>query len=120
MSFKGIGYQLLVKAERKAGCRVLETGTVPWLDAKEWHGEPVITQRGNDVRIVAVWARHQGRGTFKRLVANIEAAGYSPVVVAPFAQMEAILTKWGWTAAKVGDDEEWRPTKAIVLGAGRA
>lgn len=114
---EGIGYGLLVAAERKAGCRILHTGEVPWLRADDWRGEPVITQRGNDVRIVAVWARREGQGTFSRLVRDIEAAGFTPVVVAPFAQMEAILTKWGWTGNKVGDDEEWRPTKAIALPA---
>lgn len=114
---EGIGYQLLVTAERKAGCHVLRTGQVPWLKADDWVGEPVVTMRGMEVRIVAVWARHEGRGTFRRLVHNIQAAGLVPVVVAPFAQMESIMGKWGWQHSRIGSDDEWRPVKAIALAA---
>ena len=106
---QGIGYRLLVESEQKAGCRILKTGDVPWLQAADWRGEPVITLRGLEVRIVAVWASEQGKGTFKRLVRAIQDAGLKPVVVAPFHHMQAILERWGWKATVVSGDDEWRP-----------
>jgi hypothetical protein len=106
----GIGYRLLVAHEMDHGRLVLRCGDVPWLVASDWIGEPVISMKDDEVRIIGIMAAKQRGGAFKRLVAAIQADGRVPVVVAPFAVMRAILLRWGWQERRGVDGEsEWRP-----------
>lgn len=107
---------VLVDGEIKKGAAPLLLGcTHPirlWPD--DWYKPPVITLLGNEIRIVAIWVREPRRGTFKRLLADIERAGLRPVVVEPIGDvMPALMRRWGWECRHVpyADDlvEEWRP-----------
>lgn len=102
----------------------IETGRgatiIPLGSREPFHFDPadwergVISRLGDEVRIVAVEARRPRHGALKRLVANIQAAGLKPVIVAAMLDMPAILKHWGWIRKDVPDVEggtydEWRP-----------
>lgn len=94
---------------------VVLPGSVSWMPAEDWAETDVIGRFGKEIRIIAIIARQPGTGAFRRLVAGIEEAGFRPVVVEPFAQMQAILRRWGWRARVVGKgvhrQEQWRPAR---------
>lgn len=107
-------WMVLRDAEIERGYWPVPVGSVPWLRAKDWHDHDCVSMNGDEVRIVAIAARHPRRGAFKRLLKSIEAAGLRPVVIAPLDEMQAILTKWGWRHIEVGHDyrtfeNQWRP-----------
>lgn len=96
----------------------LEYGAVspmPFLK-EEWHDGVLSRDEGRkEIRIVAIFAKRDGRGSLTRLVAAIGRAGYQPVIVEPIGlQMPAILLHWRWhkTVAEYGNEvvEEWRPS----------
>lgn len=102
-------------AEAERGNVVLRPGDVAWLSPKDWPDDIVVSQRGDEIRIVALCAKHPHSGSFSRLVRGIGSHGLVPVVVCPFAQMEDILKRWGWKKQIVGStfkdrEELWRPT----------
>ena len=92
--------------ERKKGYRIILPGDEPWLPRIDWPDNICISQSGNKVRIIAIYAREPGKGAFRRMIDGIKAAGLTPVVVCPFSHMEEILTRWGWTNH---GNEEWTP-----------
>lgn len=102
--------------EVAAGHRLVHPGEyLPFIfPAADWDAaEQVVSVDGREIRIVLINARKIGTGAFRRLIANITAAGLTPVVVAPMLGMPDILTKWGWKMTKKGDGfqhaDEWRP-----------
>ncbi len=107
---------LMFQHEIASGARRLVPADGVQIDAGDWYGEPVITRRGGDVRIIAIWSARPG--AFGRLVRSILKSGLCPVVVEPMGdRMPAILKKWRWVASAVPsglapDDTamEWRPT----------
>lgn len=88
--------------ERDAGRRVVIPGDVPWLMAEDWDPTVVVSIDGKRVRLIAILAKRQGQGAFKRLVAAIQAAGLQPVIVAPTREMRATLKRWGWKERVTG------------------
>lgn len=94
--------------ERDKGYRIVLPGDEPWLPKADWPENVCVSQTGNEVRIVAIFARNPGQGAFKRLITGIEAAGLTPVVVCPIFQMPKILKRWGWRETAF---QEWRPPK---------
>lgn len=111
-------YLNLMRIEVGNGGKPIASGSVepfpmPALDA--FQCLPVVTQRGNDIRIVAIWFKECGVGLFRKMVADIRAAGLHPVVVEPIGfEMPAILQHWGWRGSMVEQPdgqtcEEWRP-----------
>lgn len=105
----------MMDMERARGHRLVFVGdNIPFsLPLSHWHGNAVIALDGIEVRIVAIWAKHQGQGAFTRLIDNIKAAGLTPVVLTPIGDaMPAILKKWGWVRTDVGEgfkhEEQWR------------
>lgn len=107
-------WKILADAETARGFTIVRVGSVPWLPAADWHANDCVSLAGKDVRIVAVAARRPRTGALGRLVAGITAAGLQPVVICPFPDTKAILTKWGWRGRHVGDsfetrEEQWRP-----------
>lgn len=100
--------------EMAAGRRAILPDEVPaWLRVGDWNGWPVLSidDERREVHIVALYAARPG--AFRALVAGIVEAGLTPVVVAPFALMVAIVHRWGWQRSTVGEGwtarEEWRP-----------
>jgi hypothetical protein len=106
---------MMIDVERERGATPIPLGAVDPIafPREDWH-PGVLTRRGDEVRIVAIWARHPGTGAFGRLLASIGAAGLRPVVVAPIGDvMPALMTRWKWKRTIVGagfdGSEEWRP-----------
>lgn len=59
---------------------------------------------GKNLIISFIESRSKGQGSFSKLVADAEAAGYTVQVPTPLAQMEGILNRWGWTPKIVADE----------------
>lgn len=101
--------------ERKLGAMTVPLGTThPFRFCREDWRRGVVSRLGDEVRIVAVEARRQGRGALRRLVDGIKSAGLVPVIVCPVGRfMPAILRHWGWKKTfrfVEGENvEEWRP-----------
>lgn len=51
---------------------------------------------GDDIFISFIESKDRGKGHFSTLIKGIESKGYRVLVPTPLAQMENILTKWGW------------------------
>lgn len=110
----GSGAENLCRIETSRGHQIVPVGSVPWLPAEDWGPRDVVAVDGTEVRIVAITSNRPGTGALRRMLAGIEAAGLTPVIVCPFEQMTAILERWGWSKAEVGHDfdtraDEWRP-----------
>lgn len=106
----------MIEDEIAAGRAVMQPGSVWPFDfpAEDWVFPAVVSHDGREVHIVAILAQEPGKGAFRRLIANIEGAGLSPVVVCPVGQtMPAILKRWRWKRRIVGRGfervDEWRP-----------
>jgi len=106
----------MIEDEIAAGRAVMQPGSVWPFDfpAADWVFPTVVSHDGREVHIVAILAQNPGSGAFRRLIANIEAAGLSPVVVCPVGVvMPAILKHWRWKRRIVGRGfdrvDEWRP-----------
>lgn len=79
----------------------------PWFIKDDWIGDPVVSIKGDEVRIVAILAKTPGAGAFGRLIDGILAAGLKPIVVEPvFMTMPAIMERWGWRRRNIGQDFE--------------
>lgn len=83
-------------------------------DPADWVQPAVVVRRGDDVRIVAVLARHPGSGALGRLITRIKSEGLRPVIVEPVGTvMPAILKRYGWKRRVIGRGfertEEWSP-----------
>jgi hypothetical protein len=100
-----------LRAEQRRGHAAIAPEGAPWLIAEDWHVH-ALTRAAQEVRIVALWAKHPRQGAFRRLVAGIRAAGLTPVVVEPFGAMRPILQRWGWQPLEVDCEEQWRPPGA--------
>lgn len=112
---------IMIDAETAAGRTVVPVGSVtPFaVPVEDWVAPTVIAVDGGEVRIIAILAKCQGNGAFRRLVESIQAAGLSPVVVEPVGLvMPAILKHWGWTGRTIGRGferfEEWRPRQRQI------
>lgn len=82
------------------------------LDRATMAFDPVITCKGNDIRIVLIEFTPRRCGQFAALVARIIGAGFRPVVVCPvLADMPAVLAHWQWRRRIEGISllEEWVP-----------
>ena len=86
-----------LRAEQRRGHAAIAPEGAPWLVAEDWHVH-ALTRAGQEVRIVALWAKAPRQGAFRRLVAGIRAAGLTPVVVEPFGAMRCVrdVALSGW------------------------
>lgn len=107
---------VMLQHEVDAGRRLVQPGTrEPFaFSAEDWDFPQVVTYDGREVRICLINARDPGHGAFRRLVDAIQAAGLTPVVVAPVGEtMPAIMKRWRWKRRRVGRgwarEEQWRP-----------
>ena len=69
----------------------------------DWHDGVISFDAGRrEIRLVAIKARQQQRGAFRRLISVIHAAGYTPVVIQPVGHiMPAILRHWGCGSIRI-------------------
>lgn len=117
-----MGHHML-KLEDQAGYRAIWPDNAPeWLPTEEWSPWPVLSIRGGELFIVAINAKVQRRGAFKRLIAAAYANGLSPVVVCPTGlKMPAIMRNWHWENEVKGSGwerrSEWRPLEGWTLHA---
>lgn len=119
-------WQALRDAEIARGYQHVPVGSVAWLSLNDWHEHDCVSINGNEVRLIAIAARRPGRGSLRRLLAAIDAAGLKPVIVAPMGVMPAILARWGWVKTEIGStfadyEDQWRPggrTEAHTEAAG--
>jgi hypothetical protein len=88
--------------ERALGFEIVLPGEVPWLSRADWDDSVVVSKDSKRVRLVALKARDPGHGALKRTIAGITACGLEPVVVEPFAEMQATLQRWGWKHRRIG------------------
>ncbi len=106
-------YEIMRMDEQDAGYTVVLPGDQPWFVADDWQGSDVVSMNGNEVRIVAILAKHPGTGAFRRMVDGIVSAGLVPTVIEPFEQMQSILRRWGWRGRVQGKGINrcaiWRP-----------
>ena len=58
--------------------------------------ESYLWKDGNRVLVSFIMARSPGKGYFRELVGKIEATGLRVAIPTPMAQMEAILSRWGF------------------------
>ncbi len=106
---------ILIEEERARGSTIIPLGaTSPVSFSSEDWLPGVLTRRGDEVRIVAIWARHPRSGAFRRLLASIDKAGLRPVVVAPIGDvMPQLMRRWKWRHSVAGHGvdavHEWRP-----------
>lgn len=106
--FEGTPMAGMTASEVARGYVPVPVGSVPWLPLDDWHATDLVTLDGKEVRIVAIVANNPHTGAFKRLLAGIEAAGLSPVVIAALPELEAILRRWRW---RKNARKEWRPDR---------
>lgn len=94
----------IAKGEKKRGYKVVPVGSVEWLPETEWDHDSVVSldEKNTAVRLVLIVARHKRRGSFKRLVSAIIAAGMKPYVIEPTFEMADIMRKWGWKSRSKG------------------
>src|SRR5580704_8327521 len=78
------------------GGRLIRTGSVDWLPSCDWVDDMLVSQIGEEVRLIAIEAKAPGTGAFSRLIASVGRAGLRPVVLCPFSEMEEILVRWRW------------------------
>lgn len=101
--------------EAAKGYRVVRPGEVSWLPAADWDYSVVVSLDKDYVRLVAILARNPGNGAFRRLIANISAAGLTPCVLAPTNEMRATVKRWGWRSRYIGHgfdcEERWYPRR---------
>lgn len=109
---KGAG-NVMREDELAKGRRVLALGDEPWLSKDDWNEDIVISMGANRVFISAIVAKVSGRGSFSRLIDGILEAGLVPVVVCPFALMEAIVKRWNWRGITnhATNESHWFPQK---------
>lgn len=97
---------------QRGGKVVMPGAYLPFIFPKDDWDDCVVSIKDREVRLVLINARNPGHGAFTRLVKHITDFNLTPVVVAPFPHMEAILVHWGWVYSP-GDDwlraDEWRP-----------
>jgi len=104
--------EAMTQDEIAKGYTPIKVGEKPWFSKRHWN-DGVLSKNGKEVRIIAIIAKQQGRGSFRKMVDGIRRDGLTPVVICPFSQMEAILKKWGWEKTVVGGsflerEEQWR------------
>lgn len=100
--------------EAEKGYRVLSVGDVPWLSVDEWSPDCVVSQDQDRIRLVLIVALTPGGGAFRRLLAQVQADGKVPVVIAPTRELQSTLSRWGWRHRLVGDsfetrEDQWSP-----------
>ncbi|GAB3283054.1 hypothetical protein GCM10027347_59750 [Larkinella harenae] len=84
-----------LQSELDRGYTLIKCGERRWYHPAEWI-EGVITQDGNNVRIVAILAIYQRVGSFSRMMDSISFDGHRAVVVNPTPQLINILKSWRW------------------------
>src|SRR6185369_14000824 len=107
------------QCEKERGFEIVETGSVPWLPAADWPNDIVITQKGKEIRIVAIYAKRPGNGAFRRLITAIIQAGMVPVIVTPVHEMRDTMKRWGWKQKLTGTnfhdrEETWHPSEDFI------
>ncbi|WP_263353340.1 hypothetical protein [Acidicapsa acidisoli] len=112
-------YACLCEGEARKGYVAVTPGSVPWLPSGDWPDDIVITQKGREVRIVAIYAKEPCNGAFSRMINGILKAGLRPVVVEPMGGMNDIMRAWNWRCREVGstfDDHErhWFPQRKWI------
>lgn len=107
-------FAVMIQNERDAGNTILVPGISPLLPLGDWPPDIVVSQSGNNVRIVAIKALKPGDGAFGRLVTAIAKANLTPVIVEPMLDMPRIMERWGWRVHIQGEGFEkqrlWTPT----------
>jgi hypothetical protein len=107
-------WEQLRDREEASGHAIVRVGGAPWLPAKDWHADAIVSfTKDCEVRIVLVRARQPRTGAFRRLVRGILAHGCRPVVVAPLPPLAGILRRGGWVVTEVGStfedsEDQWR------------
>jgi hypothetical protein len=84
-----------------------------WLNWNEWDSDSVFTLDGDRVRLVLIAAIQPGHGAFTRLIAAIEAAGLTPVLVEPSRLLIDWCNRHDWRSRRVGKGRHkqhvWHP-----------
>lgn len=108
-------WEIMRDDERARGNEIIIPGEVDWLTADDWDPTVVVSRRKSEIRLIAILAKNQGRGAFRRLVVGIRSAGLTPVIIAPSIEMAATMRRWQWHRRYVGSgaeqEEQWLPGK---------
>jgi hypothetical protein len=89
-------YVKMVSEETAKGFTCIHPGDVDWLPKEEWPENVVMSLSGKIVRVIAIYARNPGTGSFGRLITAIAKAGLKPIVLLPGDHMLRICKAWGW------------------------
>lgn len=90
---------IIVRSEIDAGN--VEVKSAEWLNADEWK-DFVITQSGRRIRLVLLYAKRPCTGAFTRLIAGIDAAGLTPVIVEPCQSLVDWCNRHDYRCRKIG------------------
>ena len=112
-------YAAMCMDEEARGFKPVVPGMVSWLPGEEWPDDVVITQKGDEVRIVAIYAKQPGNGAFRKLIADIIRAGLRPKIICPTIEMRETLKRWNWRQRYTGStfqdrEEEWFPQRKFI------
>lgn len=109
-------WEIMRRDEISKGNTVIVPGDRLWLSADDWDSTIIVSQKGREIRLIAILARDPGTGAFRRTVTGILGAGLVPVIIEPMGVMAIILRRWNWSKRIVGSgfmhrEEQWRPRK---------
>lgn len=108
-------FEVMRADEEAAGGTIILPGEVSWLPSDEWDETITVSQRGKEIRLIAILAKTPNAGAFRRTVAGILNAGLVPVIVCPTSRMRNTMQRWNWFQRHVGSgwnhEEQWRPRK---------
>lgn len=108
-------WEVMRQDEIDRGNVVVLPGSEPWFSADDWDETVTVSRDGKEIRLVAILAKTQGKGAFRRLVAGVIGAGLVPVIIAPTVNMRETMKRWHWAVRHVGSgwdhEEQWRPRK---------
>lgn len=96
----------IITREQRRGFMVRRPGDVDWLPVARWKARTIVSLDRRRVRLVALDALVPGHGSLRALIADIERAGLTPVVVEPHDRLKASLKRWGWKHRRIGHGVE--------------
>lgn len=80
--------------------------------SRQWNADSFLAKNGNTIYVALVTARKPRRGSFSKLVREIESGGYRLAVISPLTHMEFILARWGFKPTReliwLGVASVWR------------
>ncbi len=84
------------------------SGVYHGMSKREWLPSSFLAKSSNEIQISLIAAKHQGRGSFSRLLMRLDKLGLRVRIVSPLPQMEAILVRKGFVAEHTGSTFEDR------------